>query len=56
MNKEKEYSCNITIKFSGNMLKANSKSDYIEKLKEDFHENYGIGIDDNEITDIEENE
>ena len=56
MSEEKEYSCNITIKFGGNFHQATSESEYIEKLKEAFYENYGIDLEDNDITDIEENE
>ena len=54
VNKMKEYYSNITIKFGGNNLEANSKEEYIELIKEQFYEDYGINLDDNEIEIIEE--
>tara|TARA_R110001583_G_scaffold38420_1_gene124201 strand:- start:183 stop:347 length:165 start_codon:yes stop_codon:yes gene_type:complete len=54
VNKMKEYYSNITIKFGGNNLEANSKKEYLELIKEQFYEDYGINLDDNEIEIIEE--
>jgi len=53
-NKMKEYYSNITIKFGGNNLEANSKEEYIELIKEQFYEDYRINLNDNEIEIIEE--
>ena len=52
----KEYTSNIVITFSINNLEANSKYDYIEKLKEQFNELHGLELQDNEIQDIQETE
>ena len=51
-----EFTSNIVIKFSINNLEANSKYDYIEKLKEQFNELHGLELKDYEIQDIEEKE
>ena len=50
----KEFTSNIVIKFSINNLEAESKTDYIEKLKEQFNELHGLELKDYEIQDIEE--
>tara|TARA_R100000278_G_scaffold2241_3_gene4327 strand:- start:457 stop:636 length:180 start_codon:yes stop_codon:yes gene_type:complete len=50
----KEYTSNIVITFSINNLEAESKYDYIEKLKEQFNEFHGIELKDHEIQDIQE--
>ena len=52
----KEYTSNIVITFSINNLEANSKYDYIEKLKEQFYELHGLKLQDYEIKDIQERE
>ena len=46
----KEYTSTITLTFGGNNLQAESKEDYIKLLKENFLEEYGIELQDNEIT------
>tara|TARA_X000001382_G_scaffold121786_1_gene104328 strand:+ start:24 stop:212 length:189 start_codon:yes stop_codon:yes gene_type:complete len=48
------YYSNVVITYSINNLEADSKSDYIEKLKKQYSELYGIELQDNEIQDIEE--
>ena len=50
----KEFTSNIVITFSINNLEAESKQDYIEKLKEQFNEFHGIELKDHEIQDIQE--
>ena len=50
------YYSNVVITYSINNLEADSKSDYIKKLKEQYSELYGIELQDNEIQDIEERE
>ena len=50
----KKYYSNITLKFSGNGIEADNKEQYIEFLKEQFYEEYGISLDDDEIEIIEE--
>jgi hypothetical protein len=52
----KEYTSNIVITFSINNLEAKSKTDYIEKLKDQFNELHGIELQDYEIQDIQERE
>ena len=51
-----EFTSNIVIKFSINNLEAESKTDYIEKLKEQFNELHGLELKDYEIQDIEKRE
>ena len=46
----KEYTSTITITFGGNNLEAESKEDYLKLLKENFFEEYGIELQDDEIT------
>ena len=50
----KEYTSTITVTFSLNYNEAQSKEEYIEKIKSQFNEQYGIDLMDNEITNIEE--
>ena len=52
----KEYTSNIVITFSINNLLAESKDDYIEKIKDQFNELHGIELMNHEIQDIEESE
>lgn len=40
----KEYYSNITIRFGGNNLEANSEKEYIELIKEQFYESYRIDL------------
>ena len=50
----KEYTSVVNLSFGGNNLEANSKKEYIEKLKDIFYEQFGIALNDDEIT-IEDN-
>ena len=50
----KEYTSTVTVTFSLNYNEAQSKEEYIEKIKSQFNETYGIDLMDHEITDIEE--
>lgn len=52
----KEYTSNIVVTFSINNLQAESKEDYIEKIKDQFNELHGIELMNHEIQDIEERE
>lgn len=51
----KEYWSTITIKFDGNNLEAESEEDYIQKLKEQFQEDYNLEIFKDEI-EIKQND
>ena len=46
----KEYSSTITLTFGGNHFEAKSKEEYLELVKEDFYEQHGIELSDDEIT------
>ena len=46
----KEYSSTITLIFGGNHFEAESKEEYINQLKENFLEEYGIELRDDEIS------
>jgi len=50
----KTFYCNVTVSFDGNGIEAKNKSDYIEKVKESFYEEFGLDIEDSDITNIEE--
>ena len=50
--KEKEYSYEIHITFAC-LQHAKSKKELIEQVKEDFFQEYGIKLTDEEITNIE---
>jgi len=52
----KEYTSNIVVTFSINNLEAETKEEYIEKIKDQFNEFHDIQLMDNEIQDIEERE
>jgi len=53
MTKLNEYTSTITVKFAINNHEAQSKKHYIDILKLQFKEQYGIDLMDNEITEIE---
>jgi len=53
MTKLKEYTSTITVKFCLNNHEAKSKKDYIQTLKLQFKEQYGIDLQNHEITEIE---
>ena len=48
----KTYSCNVDIKFGGNSFEAQSKKDYVEKVKENFKQEFNIDLIDEEIKNI----
>jgi hypothetical protein len=50
----KEYTSTVTVKFSLNNHEANSKEDYVDKIKAQFREQYELDLMDDEITEIEE--
>ena len=50
----KEYTSTRTLIISGNNITAQNKKDYIEKLKDNFKDDYNLDIYDEEIKDIEE--
>jgi hypothetical protein len=57
MNEElKEYTCTITLRYSGNQHEATNENDYKKKVKEQFSEDYNIDLDDSEITNIKESQ
>ena len=49
----KKYYCDVDIKFGGNSFEAKSKKDYIEKVKENFKQEFNIDLIDEEIKNIE---
>ena len=48
-NKKKEFSSIITVVFSGNNLECETQSEYIEKTKEQFLDDYNIDLSDDQI-------
>lgn len=50
----KTFYSNVTVSFGGNEFKAKDKKDYIQKVKDSFYQEFGLDLEDSEITDIEE--
>lgn len=50
----KTYTSVIKIEWAGNRGEAESKQDYIDKVIEQFYDDFGIELSPNEITNIEE--
>jgi hypothetical protein len=50
----KSFTSVVSIQFYGNEIEAETKEEYIEKLKDLFHEEYNINLTDDEIGEIEE--
>jgi|TARA_Y100000356_G_scaffold88140_1_gene73686 hypothetical protein len=51
----KEYTSEIKIVFGGNNHQAENKEEYIKKVKDQFREEFGMELLDQEITNITEN-
>lgn len=49
----KEFTSDIKLIFSGNNHPADNKKEYIEKVKSQFLDEFGIKLIDQEITNIE---
>lgn len=49
----KEYTSDIKLIFSGNNHPADNKKEYIEKVKSQFFDEFGLILDDKEITNIQ---
>ena len=52
--KVKEYTSVVKLAFSFNNFEANSKKEYIKKVKDSFKQEFNINLADKEITQIEE--
>ena len=52
----KEFTSTVTLQFAINNIEATDKQDYIDRLKDFYFESYGIEVQDNEITEIEESQ
>ena len=50
----KVYESVVSIQWYGNNISAESKEDYVKKLKEQFYEMYNVELLDDEIGEIEE--
>ena len=50
----KEYTSEINIWFGGNNHEAKNKEEYIQKVKDQFWEDFGIKLTNAEITNITE--
>ena len=50
----KEFTSVVRLKFSCNDLVAESKDQYIQKIKQKFLNEFNIDLNDDEITDITE--
>ena len=54
MSEEKQFECVVTLCFSGCNHEASSKTEYVQKVKDQFYEDHNLTIYDSEITDIRE--
>ena len=50
----KEYTSVVSVAFAGNNLEAYSKEHYIQKLKDSFMDEFGLDIEDEEISEVKE--
>ena len=50
----KEYTCEIKLHFVGNNKEANNVEEYKKLIVEQYQEEYGIVLNENEIKNIEE--
>ena len=48
----KEYTCEIKLHFVGNNKEANSVEEYKQLIIDQYQEEYGIELDENEIENI----
>jgi len=48
----KEYTCEIKLHFVGNNREANSVEEYRQLIIDQYQEEYGIELDENEIENI----
>jgi len=51
--KDKEYTSVVKLEFGCNNFEANSKKEYIEKVRNSFKEEFNIYLTNKEITEIE---
>jgi|TARA_R100000479_G_scaffold39922_1_gene17917 hypothetical protein len=49
----KEYTSDIKLIFSGNNHPADNKKEYLKKVKDQFYEDFGIKLEDEEIINIQ---
>tara|TARA_B100001029_G_scaffold172635_1_gene170594 strand:+ start:94 stop:255 length:162 start_codon:yes stop_codon:yes gene_type:complete len=49
-----EFTSTVTVKWGYNNHEASNIPEYIQKVKDQYKEEYGITINDSDITDIEE--
>ena len=50
---DKEYTSVVKLEFGCNNFEANSKKEYIQKVKNSFKEEFNIHLTNKEITEIE---
>jgi len=50
----KEFTAVVSVAFAGNNLEAENKEHYIQKLKDSFMDEFGLDIEDEEISEIKE--
>ena len=48
------YTSTISVTWEGNMLDAKNKEEYIKQLKQGFLEEFGISLNDSDISNIKE--
>ena len=50
----KEYTAVVSVSFAGKQLGSENKEHYIQKLKDSFMDEFGLDIEDEEISEITE--
>jgi len=53
---DKEYNCLVELHFVGNRFEANNIEEYKQLIIDQYQEEYGIALDENEIENIQESE
>lgn len=50
----KNYTCTVTVTYCGNNFEAETREEYIQKVKNLYCEEFDLYLDDSEISEIEE--
>tara|TARA_R100000742_G_C4269740_1_gene88308 strand:+ start:1051 stop:1215 length:165 start_codon:yes stop_codon:yes gene_type:complete len=49
-----EFNSTVTVEWGGNNHEASTITEYMQKVKDQYKEEFGITLNDSDITDIEE--
>jgi|AP82_1055514.scaffolds.fasta_scaffold360309_1 hypothetical protein len=51
---DRKFQCNVKLEFTGNEFTAESKEEYVQKVKDSIKEEFDIDVDDSEIHNIKQ--